>query len=169
MRNFKAAPIVFAGTLLLLLSFCFLLLYDFPKKIDLDYPAYEYVSGQSGDGEETSIKIQGVLKRPIFRNEVFSGKIIIDKYKESADYELIDVVFHSKNGMGSLSYTRTDNGEVDLNLLGVIWMAEDFGKINIMLNPSSSESGGEEQLRISAPASDYMEAESMEEELKDLE
>ncbi|MFE7062032.1 hypothetical protein ACFVAD_07755 [Sutcliffiella sp. NPDC057660] len=48
-------------------------------------------------------------------------------------------------------------------------MAEDFGKINIMLNTSSSESGGEKQVRISAPASDYMEAESMEEELKDLE
>ncbi|MFE7062000.1 hypothetical protein ACFVAD_07595 [Sutcliffiella sp. NPDC057660] len=167
MNIFKGAPIVFAGVLLLLLSFVFLVFYDFPKKIDLDYPAYEYNSNQPEYGEETRIKLQGVLKRPIFSDEVFSGKIIIDKYQETAEYELIDVGFHSENGMGSLSYTNTSNGELELNLFGVIWKSDDFDMVNIMLNNPNSQSSEEIHLRISAPANNYNEAERIEGNLID--
>ncbi|MGG1634475.1 hypothetical protein [Paenibacillus sp. NRS-1760] len=40
----------------------FLFIYNFPKKIDLEYPALEYRVGKPESGEVTTIKVKGTTK-----------------------------------------------------------------------------------------------------------
>ncbi|WP_078380757.1 hypothetical protein [Sutcliffiella halmapala] len=75
--------------LILLLSISFLLIYDFPKKIDRKYAAYEYFTNNPNDGETTSVTIVGTYKKPLFRNPSFTGKIMIEEYEFTQTYELM--------------------------------------------------------------------------------
>ena len=71
----------------------FLIYYDFPKKVDMELPAYEYIFGEEV-GEQTTVTIKGKVKRPVFRKSVFEGSVFIDSYeitKENPDIAWIDM------------------------------------------------------------------------------
>lgn len=141
----------------------FLALYDFPKEVDIGYPAVEYQGGNQSSSTITSIRIKGTLFRPLWRDSRFSGQIIIDSYPFTKSYDLIDIEFNKKisNGIGTLSYTQILNGRPDLQMLGAIWISGDFDKLNIW---GISKTGAADKSSfpiISAPARSYEEAVSI--------
>lgn len=138
---------------------CFILLYQFPKRIDQQYSAFEYKAGDAVNGESVNVTIAGTVKRPLFRDQVFSGRIILDKYDFTATYELIDVgFFHSERGhIGSLTYTTVIGSKPELVLFGMIASNDDLDTFTIIVNQNDALQI-EKQLRISAPATNYNEA-----------
>ncbi|WP_433944641.1 hypothetical protein [Paenibacillus sp. SN-8-1] len=104
------------------------------------------------------------MRRPLLRDSSFRGQVIIDKYKFTESYDLIDIVFNRRilNGIGSLSYTRVNNGKPDLQMLGTIWISGNFDQLNIWV---SRKTGAADQSAphptISAPAWTYEEAVSI--------
>ena len=74
-------------------SVAILIYYDFPKKVDMELPAFAYMYGEEV-GEQTTVAIKGKVKRPLFRKSVFEGSIFIDSYeitKEHPDIASIDM------------------------------------------------------------------------------
>ncbi|WP_169088521.1 hypothetical protein [Paenibacillus sp. PL91] len=145
--------------LLIVIAAGFVLLYDFPEKIAVEYPAIEYRVGDSTSVSTTEIRIEGTLTRPLFRNHEFKGRIVVDKYKFTEEYTLFDVDFNknTRNEMGSLTYTDPINATIQM--LGPIWISGDFKKINIWVaEPVGSQAQQTTDLRISAPANSFEEA-----------
>lgn len=107
MKIFRMKKAMIISLILLLLISLPVFLYDYPKKISIEYPAIEYAEGKPENSIETSIKIDGILKQPILGNRTFSGRIIIDNYEYTEHYDLIDITFYNKvqDGMGTLSYS----------------------------------------------------------------
>ncbi|MCH1624095.1 hypothetical protein [Fredinandcohnia quinoae] len=138
---------------------CFLFLYDFPKKINQDFNAFQYMAEDANSGETLKVSVIGTYKRPLFRDPVFTGKMIIDKYDFTKTYELIDVGFFQHEGgkMGALAYTSTHEGKTDLVLLGMIAIDDDFNGFTILLNENDGMQI-ESDFRIAAPATNYDEA-----------
>ncbi|MBW5447617.1 hypothetical protein GE107_16285 [Cohnella sp. CFH 77786] len=144
-------------SIILIAAGAFVLLYNFPKTIDIEYPAIEYLEDDPLTAQATTIRIQGTLSRPLFRNATFHGKFIIDKYDFTKTYWLMDVVM--RNGWGWLTYANTTNGDTTLQSLGSIWMSGDFDKLKIVVHePVSGEYTKPSVIRISAPAKNYYEA-----------
>ncbi|RUT33580.1 hypothetical protein EJP77_08015 [Paenibacillus zeisoli] len=141
----------------------FLILYDFPKEVDIHYPAVEYRSGDQSSSTSTNIRIKGTLSRPFWRDSRFSGQIIIDSYPFTKSYDLIDIEFNKKilNGIGTLSYTQILNGKPDLQMLGTIWISGDFDKLNIWGIRKAGAAGPSSIPIISAPARTNEEAVSI--------
>ncbi|MGG4554778.1 MULTISPECIES: hypothetical protein [Paenibacillus] len=106
---------------------------------------------------KSTIKIKGILSRPIFRNASFSGQIIFDKYEFTKTYDLIDIVFykHINPHMGAMVYTTVKNGEPILELFGTVYISGDFDKVAFSL---SEKHGVEPNTKISAPAENYDDA-----------
>ncbi len=133
------------------------MLYDFPKTVDIEYPAIEYRDKSSAT--KTMITIKGTLARPIFRNVSFSGKIVIDKYEFTKTYELIDIAFYKNIKQGSMVYTTIKNGKPVLEILGTIRMSGEFDKLNISVGEKlGTKTEFSTNLKISAPAKSYDEA-----------
>jgi hypothetical protein len=144
---------------MVVLSVCvFLLLYDYPKKLDLTYPAVEFRTGDVNSADITSIKIKGKLRKPLFGNRQFIGEIIIDKYDMTKSYSLIGFEL-STNNIGLLSYGNTRNGESLLDMFGAIYLSKDFESLTIELNePVGGEQKARKNLVIAAPATHYDDA-----------
>jgi hypothetical protein len=153
--------LVWVVLLFLIVASAFLLLYDFPKKFEIEYPAMEYREGDPASGQATTIKIKGTLTRPILSDPTFHGQFIIDKYEMTKTFDVIDIVFSKEmtDGVGALSYNFTKNGEVDLQMFGAIWISDNFDQLTILVNePIGGERKTAKNLRISAPAKTYDEA-----------
>jgi hypothetical protein len=149
------------GLILLIGISIFILMYDFPKTIDVMYPAMEYRLNKPESGETTKIKIKGTLTQPLFRDPIFNGVFIIDKYDSTKNYELIDIVFNKKtlNGMGALTYVNYDKGDVDLDTFGAIWIDGKFELLSIQVfEPVDVEQKTAKDLRITAPVTNYNQA-----------
>lgn len=145
--------------MLLIAAGGFVLIYDFPEKIVVEYPAIEYRVGDNTSASTTHIRVEGTLTHPLFRNQKFKGKIVIDKYKFTEKFSLFDIEFNknTRKGMGSLTYTDPLNATIQM--LGPIWISGDFKKINIWVaEPVGSQDQHTTDLRISAPANSYEEA-----------
>ncbi len=120
-----------------------------PKTISLEYPAVEYSTKDIGYTKDLKIKIEGKLYKGIFSKPVYEGVIAIDGYDFTKKYELIPIKFDPKimNGIGSLTYTTIIDGKPVLEMLGAIWITDNFKSINIEVNNSKHKG-----TIISAPA-----------------
>ncbi|MGW7162399.1 hypothetical protein HP548_31250 [Paenibacillus taichungensis] len=108
-----------------------LLFYQFPKKIDIIRPAVSFNDNNPESLKNTSIHIAGTFNRPLFRQHVFKGSIIINGIEITEKYDTIDTeVLKRMNGinMGNLIYNNTQNATV----LGIIWFDNNFRDIGIL-------------------------------------
>lgn len=148
-----------ASLFILLLAALFLAVYDFPTNIDRVYPAVVYRAGSPSSAERTTVKVQGTLYRPLFRDAVFRGKISAANYSFTENYELIDVPFNKKmNYAGPLTYTTVVNGTPDLKQFGFIKMAGNFDRIQIQVIYREENGEQASNLFLSAPAETYQDA-----------
>lgn len=113
----------------------FLLLDNFPKKVDISYPAVEFELGDPESVEETTVTIKGILKRPLFRSHVFEGDVIIDRYQASnipPDNFILTKEFEvsKSNKNGKDIYTFVTSRIFTKEVRGqVAFESEEFGKI----------------------------------------
>ncbi|UVI29656.1 hypothetical protein [Paenibacillus spongiae] len=148
----------------------FLYLYQFPQKIDLAYPAMEYRAGKPESAEAITIKVKGMLTKPLFRKQTFRGKIIIDKYEFTKTYNLIDLDFSQWNNDfydDNLYYYHVDvNGSLVSRPLGSLVISDQFAQLNIWVMEKIGETSWTgKDLHISAPARNYEEAVKINEDL----
>ncbi len=132
-----------------------------PKQIDIVYPAVEYNTNNMSYEEKTSIKIQGKLYNKLFSRPTFYGRLIIDKYDMTKDYELIQLIFGAGlENQGFIYYTATDGFDADLQYFGTIFISKNFKTLNIQINDDTDRQSGQ-NLFISAPAKTREEAEEI--------
>lgn len=140
----------------------FLYLYDFPKKIDLEFPAMEYRVGKPDSGEATTIKVTGTLKKPLFRKPTFRGQFIVDKYDYTKKYQIWEI----ENYRDILFYYGNNKGSIFQKPLGYLVISENFAQMNIVVfEEVNDNSPSFKDLRISAPARNYEEAMKVNKEL----
>ncbi|AIQ61597.1 hypothetical protein [Paenibacillus borealis] len=142
--------------LLLIGGILFCAMYSFPKVIDTSYPAVEFRTGDASSAQRTTVHIKGSLHRPLFRNQVFHGRITVEKYDYSK-YEMSDIVFYPeiRNGWGNITYYDWKPSGF---AFGSIWKKGSFDSVKILLyEPTGPEAGGgmSKNLQIIAPAEDY--------------
>jgi len=140
----------------------FLYLYDFPKKIDLVFPAMEYRVGKPDSGEATTIKVIGTLNSPLFRDPYFHGQFIVDKYDYTKIYQLRDFEFNQD----IVFYHGNNKGTPFQKFLGYLVTSDNFAQLNIVVFEEINDNQrSDRDLRISAPAKNYEEAMKINEEL----
>lgn len=134
--------------------------HDFPKHIDLQYPAVQYHEDNPSTARMTTINIKGELKRPLFRNQTFAGEFQVEGYDYTHDFYLFDIIFHQ--GRGFLFYFGNVGHLTEIQSLGAIWVTEDLEQMLIFVledsDDSRSSDGQSPGLRIAAPAESYDEA-----------
>lgn len=137
--------------------------YDFPKKINLTYPAVEFRAEDPSSVDKTTITIKGTLHRKLWRNESFSGQIEIAKY-EVTKSRMAPLIFHKdiNNGWGVLTYfdeVYKTTGAIkssNIVMLSSIWKIDEFESIKLLLNEPVGQSPSQgKDLEIMAPATDY--------------
>ena len=145
-------------------SVVFLIYYDFPKKIDMELPAFEYMYGEEV-GEQTTVAIKGKVKRPVFRKSVFEGSIFIDSYeitKEHPDIVSIDM----DNYIGSINIVNFESRKYENLFLGIIRTEQN---LESMLIHVSGETVKDEKSKIIAlPANNIEEAMEVYERIYDI-
>lgn len=170
MTNKKLKILLLSIVLIIVITCAFVLFYDFPQEIDVQYPAMEYRKGDKSSVQATTVKIKGKLSRPLFRDPVFKGEFNIDKYDFTKSYDLIDIVFYKniRNGLGSLTYTTINNGRPIIRSFGSIWISGNFDELKILVyEPIEAESKSSTDLRLIAPAKTYDEARLIDKHLTD--
>jgi hypothetical protein len=159
--------VVISCVVSLLVVSSFLFLYDFPKKIDIEYPAMEYRVGKPESAEATTIKIKGTVRNPLFRGEpTFHGQFIVDKY----DYTKKLIVWDMFMDRPELLYADNLEGTPVHRHLGYLTFADRFSRLNIVVAEELSKTKEMyreiyKDLRISAPAKNYEEAMKINKEL----
>ncbi|NIK23723.1 hypothetical protein [Paenibacillus lupini] len=150
--------------------------YDFPKKINLTYPAVEFRAGDPSSVDKTTVTIKGTLHRKLFHEErKFTGQIEITKYE--ATKERMDPIIFSKvinNGGGFLNYIGADykpNGATKRLYtigMGSIWKVGEFESMKLLLfEPVGESEGATKDLKIMAPATDYESALALDRQYKE--
>ena len=123
--------------------------------VNKNYPAVQFRTGDLSSVLKTTISIKGTLYRPLFRNQKFHGKIIVEKYNYS-NYEMYDELHRDiSNGWGRILYYDDKPSGFQF---GSIWKMGDFDSLKILVNePISPEAGSSTgiNLQIIAPATDY--------------
>lgn len=159
--------VLFVGLIVIIMGSVLLLFYDFPKKIDLTYPAIELQPSTTQSSKETTLNIKGTLKRPFLRNSIFKGSVTVDNYDYTKTYDLIDfpILETGDQRYSVLSYTTVltdpDTNEVysDLISLGIIYIDGNFDHVGIRANGPINEEKSESINRwIVAPAENEEEA-----------
>lgn len=142
----------------------FIFLYDFPKKINVEYEAIEVYEGELEEWKETTIQISGILSRPLFSNTTFNGEFIIAGYDITKDYdELIEIELSElpdKSIFGALVYA--DVRSKDLQPIATFYTSEEFDQFNV--NFVSEDKDGTQHW-LSAPAKTLREATEIRERL----
>jgi hypothetical protein len=139
----------------------FLLFYNYPKTIDIEYPAVEAHINNPASMQKTTIKIKGTLYRPLFKDKSFKGQLLIEKYDFTKNNALTNIIFSKdiRNSFGSLVYSNLINGRSTLDSLGAIWISGDFDKVKIWVyEPIDAEKKQSTDLTICAPAQTFEEA-----------
>lgn len=120
----------------ILLLVIFLFFYKFPNKVEVVRSAGTFSYINSSTFQETHIQINGILYRPLFRDHVFKGSIIINGNEVSENGETLDTyILEKKNGinMGNLVYNDLSKNPPDnVSMLGIIWFDDDFNNITIL-------------------------------------
>lgn len=161
--------IIISSALLIVGCMIFLFMYDFPKKIDTTVPAIEFRLGDNKSIEQTTITINGRLKRPLFRTRIFEGQISIEKYPKTSEWKLNDPIpiFSSNNETYFSGLYYLKKNALFNFIFASFWTNKSFEQFNIYVFPDDNENNNENPRFISAPASTYEEAVKIYETLVD--
>jgi len=132
-----------------------------PRTIDKEYAAVQFRMNDDTYEENITISVKGKLYTRFFSDPKFKGSIMIDNFEYTKTSELIDITFFKSipQGWGALQYDFFDNGTVNIESLGVIWMSDHFDKLTIWVyEPLDGDSKSTTDLIISAPANSRKEA-----------
>ncbi|MEC0090476.1 hypothetical protein [Paenibacillus macquariensis] len=132
-----------------------------PSTIDKEYAAVQFRMNDDTYVENITISVKGKLYTRFFSDPKFKGSIMIDNFEYTKTNEVIDITFYKSmlKGGGMLHYTPIDNGTVNIEALGVIWMSDHFDKLTIwVFEPLDGDRKSTTDLIISAPANSRKEA-----------
>lgn len=121
--------------LILLAGFLFMYIYPFPKEIHVHHQALKFFEGNPKSAETITVKIEGTLYRPIFKQHSFEGNIEIEGYDFTKPNKASMKLFVSEkeNGVywGSILYTK---GTSPLEVEGpvAILFNEDFNQVSLV-------------------------------------
>lgn len=137
----------------------FLSFYNFPKRVDISYPAVEFELGDSKI-DKTTVKINGILKRPLFRSHTFEGHVMVDKYQLSEEnVETKQFEMGKEKGVYSFSTPPESNWDDGILVLSeeefstTVWTDKAFENFVFYVNANESDNA-----HLSAPAITYEEA-----------
>ncbi|OAB27039.1 hypothetical protein PMSD_23975 [Paenibacillus macquariensis subsp. defensor] len=131
-----------------------------PRTIDREYAAIQFRMNDDTYVENITIS-KGKLYTRFFSDPKFKGSIMIDNFEYTKTSEVFDITFYKTilEGWGPLQYDVFDNGKVDTEFLGSIWMSDHFDKLTIwVFEPLDGERKSTRDLIISAPANSRKEA-----------
>lgn len=117
--------------LLCIASFCYL--YKFPKEINVNRTAVSFIENDASSVTDTTIKVNGTLYRPVFRQHYFVGKVTIDGYDFTENDSTFNIyITIRKNGinMGALNY-QNQHKPFDFTQQSLMYFDDDFTNINI--------------------------------------
>ncbi len=139
----KIAVIILS--VIILCGVALILWWNIPSKINAEYAGIQY-NVDTKTNEQVNIKIDGKL----YKNDVFKGKIVIDNFDFTKEYDLIPITFDKSitNGRGTLAYTTVVDGEPILKMIGTIKINDDFSKVYITTNKEETK----KDFIIAAPA-----------------
>lgn len=135
----------YLGSFILILIFIYVI-YTSGISIHEEFPAVKYRLGEEGAIENITIKIDGIYRRSLFSDDVFSGSIYIEGYDFTNDKSgfsnlvstLADVHIDSK-GYGMYKYVKIDSKRVLENLFqGEIFVKDKFSMITMTIMEEKS-------------------------------
>lgn len=112
----------------------FLYFYKFPKEVNIVSPAVSFYENDPSSVEGTTIKVSGILYRPLFQQHVFKGTVTIDNLEFTKENETLDTYILDRNSginMGNLVYHKPSIPGEFLTL-SMIWFDDTFEHINIV-------------------------------------
>ena len=110
----------------------FLYNYDFPKKIDVNRTAVVFKLSEPGSTKKTSIKIEGTLYKPLFKQQKFIGSFKIDDFDFTKNQDFTFYIFDRKKdiNMSALYYVEASPPH-NIKNNSLIWFDDHFENINI--------------------------------------
>lgn len=110
----------------------FLYNYNFPQKIDIERRAVIFTLNDSSSAQDTLIKVNGTLYKPLFRQQKFIGSFSIDGYEFTQEQELTLYIVDRKKdiNMSALFYLE-DSPPYNIKNNSLIWFDDNFESINI--------------------------------------
>lgn len=118
--------------LILLALALFLYNYNFPKRIDVERRAVIFTLNNNSSAQDTLIKVNGTLYKPLFRQQKFIGSFRIDGYEFTQDQEFTLYIVDRKKdiNMSALFYLE-DSASHNIKNNSLIWFDDNFENINI--------------------------------------
>ena len=138
------------------------LIYNIPynNRVNATFKGVQCRIGDEDYSEKIMIKIQGNYLDYIFKDDIFDGKILVDKYEYSIDAP--EVLLKFRDGYSVLRYHKIKPDANIQNCIGTISISRDFKKILILVDEPNSDGlqgwSGENGLYIGAPAEDIKQA-----------
>lgn len=132
--TFKKAIILISSVLVVVLigAGLFLYNYNFSEKVNVERTAVVFTLNDSSSAKSTSIKVNGTLYKPLFRQNKFIGTFTIDAYDFTKDQD-VNLFITQRNkdiNMGSLFYLDPSPPH-NIKQYGLIWFDDKFENINI--------------------------------------
>lgn len=119
----------------LLIGILFMCLYSFPKGIHVDHQALNFFEGNPKSAETITVKIEGTLYRPIFKQHSFEGNIEIEGYDFTKPNKASMKLFVSEkeNGVywGSILYTKETSPPEIVGPVAILFN-EDFNQVSLV-------------------------------------
>ncbi len=135
----------YLGSFLLIL-FVIYGIYTSDISIHKEFPAVKFRLGEEGGIENITIKIDGIYRRSLFSDDVFSGSIYIEGYDFTNDKSgfsnlvstLADINIDNK-GYGRLNYVKIDSKKVLENLFqGEVFVKDKFSMMTMTIMEEKS-------------------------------
>lgn len=113
-------------------AFLFLYFYKFPKEVSVVRKAVIMIGDSPASGTPTTIRIDGTLYRPLYRQHRFVGDFVIDALEVTkwSQVDMKTVKINNGIGMGAMFYSRM-NPKAETAHFGWNYFDENFEKINI--------------------------------------
>lgn len=155
--------IIFVLIFLVATAIIFCSFYTFPQKINVTYPAIQFIQGDPSSAISTKITINGTITTPLFRSQKFIGSIMIDNLDFTKNYDLTDVDFSQKTRdkftpIGYVNLKLEDASDVELLM---IFQTNNFEQLEIGFYHPSNQ-------KIVAPADNYESAVAIDKKLNHL-
>lgn len=147
-------PFITVGSILLfLLIFAFVVIHKLPKSIDIERPAVIFEEDDADSTIQTTIKIVGTLHRPMFSQDRFSGKVIINALDFTKQDDTLDVIITKKEhgiNMGSLWYQKKSSPQ-NVSQPSLMWFDNDFNELNIWMSSKWLDNENKNLFLVTAP------------------
>ncbi|WP_172200388.1 hypothetical protein [Saccharibacillus qingshengii] len=142
----------------LALIIVFLSVYNFPKKVDVSREALSMTDKKE---EKVSVKVDGTLYRPIFKEWSFSGKISIESYPYTKNHDMMVLKITQRNKGINGSTLAYLSSESNPDLGADIKFNNDFSVFNILTTTELRDGKVNREadiVSITYPAKNYEEA-----------